>query len=166
MKRVAYNQALDAKAKRLNMIEYVRLPFSEHGRSFPGGVLQMRDAKYKQYGDKVRASGGNILAVRYEDLASDPEYVFEHLAVKLPCNHGPTFLKADGHSKFGVETDKKHEDAKHAWTHGEWGAVLAKLDRHFETSIGFGYLDQQPGAFTVHPPDDPDTWLTLPHTAR
>ena len=46
----------------------------------------MRDAKYKQYAAKA-ASCANIVGVRYEDLAADPAFLFETLAVSggLPC---------------------------------------------------------------------------------
>ena len=40
----------------------------------------MRDGKYKQYGQVARSAGGNVLVVRYEDLAAGPAFLFEALA--------------------------------------------------------------------------------------
>ena len=38
--------------------------------------------------------------------------------------------------------------------------VLARLDRAFEASLGFAYVDETPGAFAVRPPPPETDWLT------
>ena len=180
MKRVAYHGHLDARAPKVTMAQsvptaslverrrrpkrlhrrYVALGFEERGRRF-ASVLEMRDAKYKQYAAKA-ASCANIVGVRYEDLAADPAFLFETLAVSggLPCGHGAGFVAATNHAKFGVETAAEHADARHVWTNVEWAAVARRVDAAFEASLGYAY-GAAPGDAAVAAVPTP-TWLTLP----
>ena len=158
MKAIAYNQDLDGRAKRLTLAQYVAAAFAERGRTY-AGVLAMRDAKYKQYRDVLRRCP-NAIGVRYEDLAASPAFLFAKLATLVACRAGADFRAAAGHAKFGVETTRAHADAPFAWTRGEWAAVLARLDRAFEASLGFAYVDGTPGAFAVRPPPPETDWLT------
>ena len=59
MKAIAYNQALDGRAKRLTLAQYVAAACAERGRTY-AGVLAMRDAKYKQYRDVLREAGVEV----------------------------------------------------------------------------------------------------------
>ena len=101
MRERSYNQDLDRVAKSLpSLAHYVDVPVHERGRSFPGGVLALReppsdrappssparggggdardapagDAKYKNYRD-VAAACQNVVAVR-RSSASHPSCAF------------------------------------------------------------------------------------------
>ena len=161
MRTTSYNEILDAAARNAPSLgHFASAPFAERGRRF-SGVLEMRDQKYKAYRELARRAA-NVVAARYEDLAADPQFLFDKLAGRLPCAAGAAFVTVTNHAKFGLETTKNAVDNErpYAWTTGDWAALRSRVDLAFEASLGYAYRDG-PGGYDAEPPPRP-TWLALP----
>ena len=181
MQRAPYSQAIQ-RVSVGSLAHFVSRSFSEYNHHFTN-VLDLRTQKYSQYLD-FQTSHPNCLGVRYEDLLSDPTFLFYHLSqLGFKCIHDPaTFHYVTGYAKFGAvspsgatsinlplpsrrrrpppdgpssSSQLPHPTPNRSWSLGDWTAVVDRLDITVEDRIGYGYDRDLPGRWYLRTiPDD------------
>ena len=116
-------------------------------------VLELRTRKYAQY-LRFGRSHRNVLGARYEDLTTDPEFLFRRLkALGYACNARDDFQRVKAYAKFGGAGSGAHfkPPANHSWSVADWATLVDRLDyENVEGALGYAYDRASPGSWAQH----------------
>ena len=95
-----------------------------------------------------------MLGARYEDLTTDPEFLFRRLkALGYACNARDDFKRVKAYAKFGGAGSGAHfkPPANHSWSVADWATLVDRLDyENVEGALGYAYDRASPGSWAQH----------------